>query len=100
MSYIGESDSAVRGFSKQYAVDGSECIDAVSVLNAVEPQVTDVLSSRRQTKVNLVLTCTMEKTDIKTGEVESVNVPFLSKTEVILAATDVTELYKNAGDKI
>ena len=42
----------------------------------------------------------MERVDIKTGEVETVNVPFRSKTEVILEATDVAELYRNAVDKI
>src|SRR5271155_1024253 len=52
------------------------------------------------TKINLILTCTMEHTDMKSGEVITANVPFVSKTEVVLAATDVGSLYKNARDKI
>ena len=42
----------------------------------------------------------MKKIDTKTGDILSVNAPFLSKTEVILDATDVRELYRNASDKI
>ena len=52
------------------------------------------------TKINLILTCTMEHTDMKSGEVITAEVPFVSKTEAVLAATDVDSLYKNARDKI
>ena len=97
---IRESDSAMKGFTKRYTIDGSEDFGALSFLNVVEPQVTGLLSRSRQTKVNLVLTCTMERADMKTGEIESVNVPFCSKTGIILDSTDVTELYRNAVDKI
>ena len=47
-----------------------------------------------------MLTCTMERADINSGQVSSVDVPFVSKTEVHLAATDAGNLYKNACDKI
>ena len=42
----------------------------------------------------------MERVDKKTGEVEAANAPFRSKTEVTLDSADVTELYRNAVDKI
>ena len=58
------------------------------------------MSKNRQTKVNLVLTCTMERVDIKSGEVITTNAPFCSKTEVILEADDVRKLYENVVDKI
>ena len=97
---LRESKSALRGFAKQYTIDGSEGIDAMSYLNQVQPHVIDLLSNNRQIKFNLILTCTMERVDIKTGEVHSANVPFLSKTERILDASDVKEIYKKAMDKI
>ena len=97
---IRESASAIRGFTKQYTIEGRGGIDPESFLNAVQPLVIHLLSKNRQTKVNLVLSCIMERVDIKTGEVETADVPFCSKTEVILEATDVTELYRNAVDKI
>src|SRR5579863_966336 len=42
----------------------------------------------------------MERVDLKSGEVITAEVPFGSKSEVVLAATDVSELYKNVRDKI
>src|SRR5688572_2919690 len=37
---------------------------------------------------------------MKSGEVDSNDFPFLSRTEVILDSTDVSEIYNNAKDKI
>lgn len=50
-------------------------------------------------KINFVLTCTMEKDDMKSGDIITDNAPFVSKTETVLAGTDVNVLYKNATDK-
>ena len=97
---IKEPKTAIRGFTKQYTIDGSVNIDAESFLNAVQPLVINILEANQQTKVNFVLTCTMERADINSGQVSSVDVPFVSKTEVHIAATDVGNLYKNACDKI
>src|SRR6218665_3105774 len=55
--------------------------------------IVNLLSENRQTKINLVLTCAMERVDIQTGEEESANIPFVSKNEVILDATDINEIY-------
>ena len=85
--------------TKQFTIDGKEGYDPQSFLDAAETQVTNFLSNNPQTKVNLILTCTMERADIKTGEVTIINAPFLSKTEIILDATDVNEIYSNASDK-
>ena len=97
---IRESDSALKRFTKRYVIDGHQGIDPQSFLNALETQVTNLLARSRQTKVNLILTCTMERRDIKTGEVITTNAPFCSKTEIILDETDVNEIYSNAVDKI
>src|SRR5271169_20717 len=97
---IRESKSAIKGFAKQYTIDGMEGIDAVSFLNSVRPQAISQISGNPMTKINLVLTCTMEHVDMKSGEVITAEFPFVSKTEVVLTGTDVNELYNNARDKI
>src|SRR5271157_1231131 len=97
---IRESKSAIKGFAKQYTIDGMEGIDAVSFLNSVRPQVISQISRNPMTKINIVLTCIMERVDMKSGEVITAECPFVSKTEVVLAATDVNELYNNVRDKI
>src|SRR6218665_1773192 len=97
---IRENSSAIRGFTKQVTIDGAHRIDAVSFLNVVRPQVTSLLSKNRQTKINLVLTCKMERVNMKSGRVDSDNVPFVSRNVVMLDATDPSEIYNNARDKI
>jgi len=95
-----ESESAIKGFTKQYTVDGRPGIDAVPFLNAVRPLVVDLLERNRRIKVNLVLTCAMERDSITTGLIIDKDIPFRSKTEVNVEATDVNELYTNAVDKM
>src|SRR6218665_2576602 len=97
---IRKTASAIKGFTKPYTIDGTSGIDALSFLNAVRPHVVNLLSENRQAKINLVLTCAMERVDIQTGEEESANIPFVSKTEVILDATDINEIYSNAISRI
>ena len=100
MIKIQETNSALKGFAKKYTIEGWEGIDPESFLTKVEPHVTALLSRNRMIKVMLALTCVMERVEINTGEVKTMNVPFLSKTEIILEATNVNEFYENAVDKI
>src|SRR5271156_816226 len=97
---IRESKSAIKGFAKQYTINGMEGIDPESFLDSVQPKVINLISGNRMTKINLVLTCTMERVDLNSGEVITGNFSFVSKTQVVLACTDVGDLYKNARDKI
>jgi len=91
-----ESESAIKWFTKRYTVGGRPRIDVVSFLSAVRPTVVDWLERNRRIKVNLVLTCTMERADMKTGKITTKDVPFVSKTVINLEATDVN----NAVDKM
>jgi len=65
----------------------------------VKPQVVSLLAKNRMNKINMVLTCNTEHIDIKSGEYNTNVAPFVSNTEVVLAGTDVNELYKKASEK-
>src|SRR6218665_1903923 len=95
---IRENNLAIKGFTKQYTIDGVHRIDAETFLNVVRPKVTRLLDNNRQTKINFVLTCKMERVDIKSGKVDSDSVPFVSRNEVMLDATDASEIYNNAKE--
>jgi len=69
-------------------------------LNAVETQVTNLLACSRQSRVYLVLSCEMERPDMRTGEVVTANPFFRSDTLTILDGTDVNEVYNDALDKM
>ena len=60
----------------------------------------DLLEKNRQVKVRFVLTCDMERVDMKTGEVIVAQPHFSSKNEVNLDSTDVNEIYANSVDKV
>ena len=51
--------------------------------NSKQP-ITNLMISTQQTKVKLILSCMMEKVDLKRGEVIANEAAFRSKTEVIL----------------
>ena len=97
---IAENKSAIKGFTKQHTIDGQQGVDAETFLNTVRPLVVNLLARTRGTKLNLVLTCVMERVAMTTGEVTTAIAPFVSRNEVNLEATDVGELYNNATDKI
>ena len=99
-SHIVESKTAIKGFAKQYVADGIAGTDAETFLNSAKSEVVNLIGKNRQTKINLVLFCKMERVDIKSGEVTNTVAPFVSKTEVVLEGTDVGELYNNASDKM
>ena len=61
--------TALDGFVKQFRVDGRDGIDAATFIDEVRPIVVDAISLKRQTKVQLVLTCEMERVDTITGEI-------------------------------
>ena len=59
-----------------------EGIDALSFLNSVRPQVISQISGNRATKINLVLTCSMERVDMASGEVITVKFLFVQKQKL------------------
>ena len=54
----------------------------------------------RQTKVKLILSCVMEKFDLKSGEVIAKKAAFHSKTEVNLESTNSNELFSKMKEPV
>ena len=69
-------------------------------MREVKPHVVDLLNRNRQSKVNLVLNCVMDKPDMQTGEVITANPVFRSITETIVDATNANEVHNDAVDKM
>ena len=78
-------------FAIQYRVDGKDWIDPdLFLLNSKQP-ITNLMINTRQTKVKLIISCMMEKVDLKRGEVIAKEAAFHSKTEVNLESTNSNE---------
>ena len=63
-------------------------------MNNAKQSITNILIVRRQTKVKVILSCMMEKVDLKSCEVMVKEAAFHSKTEVNLENSDSNELFR------
>ena len=88
-----QTKSALKNFAIQYRIKGSNYYDTESfLLNSKQP-ITNLMINTRQSKVKLILSCMMEKVDLKSGEVIAKEAAFHSKTEVNLERTDSNEFF-------
>ena len=79
-----QSKSALKNFAIQYQIKGLNGYDPESfLLNSKQP-ITNFMINKRQTKVKLVLSCMMEKVDLKGSEAIAKEAAFHSKTEINL----------------
>ena len=83
----------MKKFAIQYRIDGKYGFDPDLFLVITKQPITNLLINRQQTKVQLILSCIMEKVDLKGGEVITKEAAFHSKTEVNLESTNSTELF-------
>ena len=77
---LKESKSALNKLAMQYRIDGKDWIDPDLFLVNAKQSITNLLIKRRQTKVKLILSCMMEKVDLKSGEVIAKEAAFHYKT--------------------
>ena len=89
-----QSKSALKNFAIQYRIKGSNGYYPESFLLISKQPITSLMINTRQTKVKLILSCMMEKVDLKSGEVIAKDTAFHSRTEVNLECTDSNELFR------
>ena len=84
----------------QYRIDEKDWIDPdVFLLNSKQP-ITNLISNTHQTKVKVILSCMMEKVDLKSSEVISKEAAFHSKKEVNLESTNSNELFSKMKETV
>ena len=97
---LKESASALRGFAKQYKIEGQGRLCPERFLTKVKANVTEVFKSNPSTKVKLILNCIMEKQDIQSGNMTYSPAHFHSYIEVNLEGTDVNDMYNKMSSQI
>ena len=95
-----EAESALRGFTTKYTIEGQAGYDPSTFFNEIKESVIKLFQSNPSTEVMLSLKCVMERQDIKMGEVVFNLSYFHSGIEVNLEGTDVNDLYQKMNDKI
>ena len=95
-----QSKSAFKNFKIQHQIKGLNGYDPESfLLNSKQP-ITNLMINTRQTKVKLILSCMVEKADLKSGEVIAKEAAFHSKTEVNLKSTNSNELFSKMKESV
>ena len=90
----------LKNFAIQYRIKVSNGYDPESFLLNSMQRITSLMINTRQTKVKLILSCMMEKVDLKSGEVIAKEAAFHSKTEVNLESTDSNELFSKMKETV
>ena len=83
-----QTKSALKNCAIQYQIKGSNGYDLESFLLNFNQPIKILIINTRQTKVKLILSCMMEKVDLKSCEVIAKEAAFHSKTEVNLESTN------------
>ena len=97
---LKESKSALKKFAIQYRIDGSNGYDPKSFLFNFKQPIANLMMNSRQTKAKLILSCMMEKVDLKSGEVIAKEAAFHSKTEVNFESTHCNELFSKMKETV
>ena len=95
---VGESDSALRKFTRVYTINSIEGYDVRRFLQDARQNITSVLRNNRKTKVKLILKCNMER-KTNSGAVIQPSA-FLSGVEINLDGTDEKELYDTLVERM
>ena len=89
-----QSKSALKIFAIQYQLKGLNGCDPELFLLNSKQHITNLMINTRQTKIKLILSCMMEKVDLKSEEVIAKEAAFHSQTEINLESTDSNELFR------
>ena len=95
-----DSKSALKKFAIQYGIKELNEYDPESFLLNSKQTITNLMIKTRQTKVKLILSCMMEKVDLKSGEVTAKEAAFHFKTEVNLESTNSNELFSKMKETV
>ena len=97
---LKESKSELKKFAIQYGIKVLNEYDSESFLLKSKLPITNLMINKRQTKVKLILSCMMEKVDLKSGEVIAKETAFHSKTKVNLESTNSNELFSKMKETV
>ncbi|XP_065653011.1 uncharacterized protein LOC136080322 [Hydra vulgaris] len=92
--------SFVKNVTKYLTANEIKGYDSLSFINAAKNNAIKVLNEIRKSKVYIVLTCEMERTDIETGKTSIISAPFRTSNQVVLKTTDLDEFYETPKQKI
>ena len=92
--------TAMRGFFKEFVIKGRQGELPRNFFNRTRPQVVSLINREKLTKVKLMLTCLLSKTNLQSGEYIEVEPTFLSKNKVNLEGIDAFEIFDEMVEEV
>ena len=90
---ITESASALRGFARQFRIDGIPRHAPREFLQKVKTEVLKLMRENRRTRVRMILNCEMTRKELFSESTQILNVFFHSETVENLEGTDESVIY-------
>ena len=90
---ITESASALRGFARQFRIEGMPRHAPREFMQLVRINILNLMRENRQTRVRVILTCEMTREELFSENIQILNSYFNSETVENLEATDESEVY-------
>ena len=90
---ITELASALRGFARQFRIEGIPRHAPREFLQKVKTEVLKLMRENRRTRVRMILNCEMKREELFSEEVQILNSFFHSGTAENLEATDESAVY-------
>ena len=97
---ITESASALRGFARQFRIEGFPHYGAREFLQKVRINVQKLMRKNRRTRVRMILNCEMTREELFSESTQILNSNFNSDTVENLEGTDEREVYDGAVQTI
>ena len=93
-------NTAMRGFFKEMVIKEKPEELPRDFFNRVRPQVASLIRREKLTKVKLMLTCLLSKTNLQSGEYIELTRTFLSKNKTNLEGTDPFEIFDEMTEEV
>ena len=92
--------TAMRGFLKELVIKGKPGELLRDFFNRVRPQAASYIRQEKLTKVKLMLTCLLSKTNLQNGEYIELKRTFLSKNKTNLEGTDAFQILDEMFEEV
>ena len=97
---ITESASALRGFARQFRIEGIPRHGAREFLQKVKTEVQKLMRENRLTRIRMILNCEMTRKELFSESTQILNAFFHSETVENLEGTDEREVYDRSVQTI
>lgn len=87
--------SALRGFARQYRIEGVDGFGPKEFMQMARPQITRLMRENRQTRLKMILNCEMVREDLPSGQTDYSFPHFHTDTVENLRGTNESLTYHN-----